>query len=120
MRSTFNSPAVVVGAALALAELGVAALPALGQDRDSSPAAADHRTANDTEVAAHVKAALHADRYFNARHVKVSVQNGDVVLSGLVESDRSLQEAGQIATKAADGRNVINRLKIEQNYPNAP
>ena len=118
MRSSFKSAPLILGAALALA--GLAALPALAQERDASGAAADHRTANDSEVAAHVKAALRADRYFNARHVKVSMQNGEVILSGMVESDRSLQEAGQIATKAADGRNVINRLKIEQNPPNAP
>lgn len=57
--------------------------------------------------------ALHSDPYFYDRHVTVSVENGAVVLRGIVASDWDLRDAIRIASKAAGDRRVIDNLAIE-------
>jgi len=37
-----------------------------------------------------------------------------------VQDNRTLLEAGQVATKAAGERKIINELIIKQNFANAP
>jgi len=61
-----------------------------------------------------VQAALHADPYFYDRHVRVSVENGAVVLHGIVFSDWDIRDALRIARQAADQRLVVDDLTIEQ------
>jgi len=61
-----------------------------------------------------VKAALHADPHFSDKHVRVSVENGIVVLRGFVLNDRDFREAPRIARKAAGDRSVIDSLSIEE------
>ena len=68
--------------------------------------------ASDSEVAARVKAALRAASYVNDTHIEVVIQNGNVVLTGLVEDNRALLDALQVAKQAADGRKVINTMSI--------
>lgn len=68
----------------------------------------------DEELSKRVKAALHADPYFYDRHVKVSVENGAVVLHGMVFSDWDIRNAIRIARQAADQRLVVDDLTIEQ------
>jgi hypothetical protein len=70
------------------------------------------RVAADAELVARVKAALHADPYVNDTHIEVIMENGNVVLTGLVEDNGALLDAVQIANKAADGRKVIDALSI--------
>jgi osmotically-inducible protein OsmY len=78
--------------------------------RPVSPAQAP--AASDAELAARVKAALRAASYVNDTHIEVVIDNGNVVLTGLVEDNRALLDALQVARKAADGRNVIDALSI--------
>jgi BON domain len=59
-----------------------------------------------------VQAALQSDQYFYDAHVDVSIENGNVVLRGLVFSDWDLRDALRIARKAAGGRRVIDNLSI--------
>jgi osmotically-inducible protein OsmY len=59
-----------------------------------------------------VQAALHSNRYFYDAHTNVSIENGDVVLSGLVFSDWDLRDAMRIAKQAAGDRRVIDDLSI--------
>lgn len=73
---------------------------------------AQARVASDADLAARVKAALHADTYVNDTHIDVLIENGNVVLTGLVEDNRALLDALQIAKEAADGRKVIDALSI--------
>ncbi|MGD0493034.1 MAG: BON domain-containing protein [Steroidobacteraceae bacterium] len=71
--------------------------------------------ASDAELAARVKAALHTDPNVNDTHIEVFIENGSVVLRGLVEDNRALIDALQIARKAAKGRNVIDDMSIMKN-----
>jgi osmotically-inducible protein OsmY len=66
----------------------------------------------DLELAARVKAALRAAPHVNDTHIDVSIDHGKVVLSGLVEDNRALLDALQVAKKAAEGRNVIDAMSI--------
>ncbi len=66
----------------------------------------------DAALAARVKAALSADPYVNDIHVEVSVDQGNVVLTGLVEDNRALLDALHVAKKAARGRKVIDEMSI--------
>lgn len=74
----------------------------------ASPAQA----ASDAELAARVKAALRAAPDVNDTHIDVIIENGNVVLRGLVEDNRALLDALQIAKEAAGGRKVIDELSI--------
>jgi BON domain len=60
-----------------------------------------------------VEAALHSDPYFYDEHVTVSVDKGDVLLSGFVSSDWDLLDAIRIARNAAGNGRVIDNLSIE-------
>jgi osmotically-inducible protein OsmY len=67
----------------------------------------------DDQLRKSVKTALHTDPYFYDEHVTVSVENGEVVLRGFVSSDWDIRDALRIASKAADGRRVIDNLSIK-------
>jgi osmotically-inducible protein OsmY len=69
---------------------------------------------SDGELEKRVKVALHADPYFYDKHVTVSVEEGAVVLRGFVYSDRDLQNAIRIASKAAGDRRVVDNLSIKE------
>jgi osmotically-inducible protein OsmY len=66
------------------------------------------------ELQERVAAALHAQPYFDDRHIDVSVRGGAVILSGIVFSDWDLQDALRTARKAAGGRRVVDSLSIEE------
>jgi len=83
------------------------------QDSDATAATvATLSSATDEQLAAKVQAALHADPYFYDKHVKVSIEHGNVVLRGFVSSGWDLINAKKIAYKAAVGRRVIDDLSI--------
>lgn len=69
------------------------------------------------ELAARVKAALQATPYVNTLHLDVFVENGTVVLRGLVEDERALSDALDIARKAAEGHKVIDAITIMKTSP---
>jgi hypothetical protein len=50
--------------------------------------------------------------YFYDTHVEVSVERGNVILSGLVFSDWDLRDAIRIASDAAKPHRVIDSLNI--------
>jgi osmotically-inducible protein OsmY len=70
--------------------------------------------AQDEALRQRVALALQEAPYFYDGHVNVSIEKGDVVLRGLVFSDWDLRDAIRIATKAADGRRVVDDLSIVQ------
>jgi osmotically-inducible protein OsmY len=78
-------------------------------------ASATHGAApiTDEDLRKRVEAALHSDPYFYDAHVTVSVEKGDVLLSGLVSSEWDLLDAMRIARKAAGNRRVSENLSIE-------
>ena len=91
------------------------AAPALKQSASvtiSSTQGADRMS--DEKLRKRVKDALHSDPYFYDEHVTVSVENGAVVLRGIVSSEWDLRDAIRIASKAAAHRRVIDNLSIEQ------
>jgi osmotically-inducible protein OsmY len=82
---------------------------------DSAADSATHESdsVTDDQLRQRVKTALHTDPYFYDEHVTVSVENGEVVLRGFVSSDWDIRDALRIASKAADGRRVIDNLSIK-------
>jgi osmotically-inducible protein OsmY len=66
----------------------------------------------DAVLAARVKSALSADPDINDTHIEVSIEKGNVVLTGLVEDNRALLDALRIAKRAAGARSVINAMSI--------
>lgn len=104
----------VAAAALSLAVLPIAAHAQNANTNYQAPAGSD------SDVAAQVKTALQSDQALDSRHIDVSVEHGDVVLKGFVQDNHALLDATQVATKAAGGRKVVNKITIKQNYPNAP
>ncbi|MGC2031501.1 MAG: BON domain-containing protein [Steroidobacteraceae bacterium] len=92
------------------------AAPALKQSASvtiSSTQGADRMS--DETLRKRVKDALHSDPYFYDEHVTVSVENGAVVLRGIVSSEWDLLDAVRIARKAAAKRRLIDDLSIEDN-----
>src|ERR1700684_1571429 len=83
------------------------AAPALKQSASvtiSSTQGADRMS--DEKLRKRVKDALHSDPYFYDEHVTVSVENGAVVLRGIVSSEWDLRDAVRTASKAAAHRRV--------------
>ena len=91
-----------------------AAAPVVSQSDSTAVAPAQGASMTDEELRKRVQAALHADPYFYDRHVKVSIENGAVVLHGIVFSDWDIRDALRIARQAADQRLVVDDLTIEQ------
>ena len=91
--------------------------PALAVSRLVSITASTTQAADwvaDEELRKRVKSALHVDPYFYDDHVRVSIENGVVVLRGFVNSDWDLRDALRIAKKAAGDRLVIDHLSIKE------
>jgi osmotically-inducible protein OsmY len=91
------------------------AAPALSQSASVTiPSTQGADGMSDEKLRKRVQDALHSDPYFYDEHVTVSVENGAVVLRGLVSSEWDLRDAVRIASKAAAHRRVIDNLSIEQ------
>jgi osmotically-inducible protein OsmY len=115
----------LVAVGIAAAILGASALSgrAYAQDsyaQDSSASSGDQRTTAGADVATRVKAALNADATLDSRHIDVSMEKGNVVLTGFVQSANGVTDATRIAMKAAGTHKIINKLTVQQGYPNAP
>ncbi len=67
----------------------------------------------DEELRRRVQAALHLDKCLRDEQVTVSIENGVVVLRGIVVSDGDISDALRIARKAAGGRPVTDNLYIK-------
>jgi osmotically-inducible protein OsmY len=80
----------------------------------SAAAAQNFSAVTDEQLQERVKAAMHADRFFFDRHIDVSVNNGVVVLRGLVFSDWDMRDALRIARAAAGDNLVVNSLTLIQ------
>lgn len=78
---------------------------------------ATRTTESDPALAARVTAALRADPYFYSEHTEVSIENGAVVLTGLVQDERAIADAIDVAKKAAPGREIIDRFSIIKTSP---
>jgi osmotically-inducible protein OsmY len=110
MNSSFNHRAWCSCALLGALVYGGAAVASA----QSFTSAANAASAADEQLQERVAAALHADRFFFDRHIVVSVQDGVVVLRGLVFSDWDLRDALRIARKAAGENLVVNSLTLIQ------
>ena len=100
----------MVSALLVIASLGLAGCASNAPL--SVATVATQASAADVQLADKVQAALHADPFFYDRHVTVSVEQGKVVLRGLVSVGGAIISAKKIAGKAAGGRAVVNYLSI--------
>jgi osmotically-inducible protein OsmY len=105
-RLWFPPVALILTGALACASMGKAS----ASPGDSAPLQA---AIGDEQLRSRVELALREDPYFYDAHVTVTVEHGDVILGGFVFSDWDLRDAIRIATKASEGRRVIDSLSIE-------
>jgi BON domain len=107
--------AVYAGAVFAeLASVQTAAAATVSQSNSTAVAATQGTDSmTNEELSRRVQAALHADPYFYDKHVSVSVDNGAVVLHGIVFSEWDLRDAIRIAKQAADRRLVVDDLTIQ-------
>jgi osmotically-inducible protein OsmY len=78
------------------------------------PAAVSVTRPDAEAVRKRVATALHANPYFLDRHVAVSVEDGRIVLRGIVFSDWDLQEALRLARESAGAMDVVDDLSIEE------
>ena len=85
-----------------------------GAQNAVAPAVSQAASATDEELSKRVQAALHSDPYFYDEHVSVSVENGVVMLRGIVFSDWDVRDALRIASRAAPQSRVVDNLSIEQ------
>ncbi|HWW19331.1 MAG TPA: BON domain-containing protein [Steroidobacteraceae bacterium] len=95
---------------IAAAALTSAALPAMSNDTDRSPAVA---VATDNLLLFRVSSALQSDPYLYVRHIEVSLKDGAVLLTGFVTNDWELDKALRLATEAAKPHKVIDAIEIE-------
>ena len=68
--------------------------------------------AKDKEIAARIKTALYADPTVKGTEVKVTSLNGQVQLSGFVDSEQAKERAGQIAASTPGVVKVYNNLVL--------
>jgi len=107
MKDLLKNRLVLVCASLALGALSAGPLaPTAAADPDTIDMA-------DQALVERVEAALQADPYLFNKHIRVSVENGNVILKGFVFSDWDMRSALSVATKAANGRRVVNDLSIK-------
>jgi osmotically-inducible protein OsmY len=96
---------VVAGALLPLTR------PCLADEGNDPPTMA---VTNDNDLQLRVSNALHSDPYLYARHIEVSVKDGNVVLNGFVTNDWELDKAVKVATEAAKPHKVIDHLELKE------
>jgi len=68
--------------------------------------------ANDKALAAKIKTALYSDPSVKGTQVQVQALNGEVQLSGFVDSQQAKDRAGQIASETAGVVTVHNNLLV--------
>jgi osmotically-inducible protein OsmY len=117
---SFSRYALLIRACAATAVFGLSGLATSAGAQNAAPAvshpssgAPSAEAADTAELRERVQAALHDDPYFYDAHVKVSIKNGAVVLSGFVFSDWDMRDAIRIAHSAAGDRRVVNNLSIK-------
>jgi hyperosmotically inducible protein len=81
----------------------------------TGPAKSDAQQQADREMAAHVQAALDADKQLYARHITVRADNGVVRLTGFVWDPPDLMEAKSVAELVPGVSSVVNDLELERN-----
>lgn len=103
-----------LGCGIVLLGLGMTgACASAGTSRAPPPSGSRSPAESADDVAARVRAALHASPV-NDAHIQVSVRDGSIVLTGIVEDARALIDALQAARVAADGRNLIDEMSINK------
>lgn len=120
MRRFSKSRQQMVAVGIAVAVFGLSALSAPTHAQDSSASSGAQTARVDADVASRVEAALKSDATLDSRHIDVSMEKGNVVLTGFVQSANGVTDATRIATKAAGTHKIVNKLTVQQGYPNAP
>jgi osmotically-inducible protein OsmY len=67
---------------------------------------------SDNRILEDVNDRLFDDPYLNASEIETEVRDGDIILSGTVESRQAKRRAEDIAEMVSGVRNVENRLRI--------
>src|ERR1700686_3404555 len=81
----------------------------------TGPAKSDAQQQADRETAAHVQAALDADKQLYARHITVRADSGVVRLTGFVWDPPDLNEAKSVAELVPGVSRVVNDLELNRN-----
>ena len=107
----------LIDAVIVLLALSSACGCLYAQNPQAAATSADAITGCNAELAAQVKAALRAAPAVNDTHIDAICENGNVVLTGLVEDERALVDAMRVARRAANGRPIIDALSIMKTSP---
>ena len=98
---------VIVTAGLALAPLAFSTGCAVAHHQETAGA-----YAKDKEIAASIKTKLYADRDVKGTEIKVTSLNGEVQLSGFVDTPEAKNRAGEIAASTPGVAKVYNNLIV--------
>jgi hyperosmotically inducible protein len=79
-----------------------------------APATTVGTRVDDTVVTSRVKAALLADADIKSLDISVATVQGEVQLSGMVDTQRQIDQAGQVARNAEGSVSVKNDIRIKQ------
>src|SRR3954453_4679800 len=100
-----NIACLMITAGLAVSPLVLTSGCAVMHGKESASA-----YTKDKEIATRIKADLYADKAVKGTEVKVQVLNGEVELSGFVDSQAAKDRAGQIAQSVSGVVAVHNNL----------
>jgi len=98
---------ILLATAFSIAPLAFTTGCAVTQGRESAGA-----YAKDKELAAKIKTALYSDPTVKGTQVEVQALNGEVQLSGFVDSQQAKDRAGEIANETAGVIAVHNNLLV--------
>ncbi len=98
---------MVVAASLAAVPLAMTTGCAVTQGRETASS-----YAKDKEIQARIKADLYKDSQVKGTQIGVTSLNGDVQLSGFVDSQAAKDRAGEIARSVPGVREVHNNLLL--------
>ncbi len=98
---------LVVAAAVTVAPLAFTTGCAVTQGRETAGS-----YAKDKEIQARIKTALYGDPQVKGTQVKVESLNGNVQLSGFVDTQQAKDRAGEIARNTPGVKQVYNNLLL--------
>ncbi len=102
----------VVGAAIAAGACGDGAGPSVSGRRIEQASAEVKEETQDAAITAKVKAAIIREPELKSTQINVDTLNGDVTLSGAVETEHASARAEEVAERVEGVRSVANRLIV--------
>jgi hyperosmotically inducible protein len=81
---------------------------------DTTQSGGERIATSDTVITAKVKSALLAESKVKSTDIHVDTDKGEVVLSGIVDSDAQISQAIQVASNVNGVKKVTNKMKARK------